>query len=94
MTPSSSASRVFRAARRFALGPWPLHVGALWTFLSVMIAGVLWRLFGAQPMIPQQGDLAPRAAGLLALGLLSPGVVLVPLIIYRRIRRKFVERPV
>jgi hypothetical protein len=34
-----------------------VHVGALWTFLSVMILGVGWRLFGVSPMVEQQDPL-------------------------------------
>ena len=94
MTANSRASRVGRAIRQFVLGPWPVHVGALWMFLSVMVLGVAWRLFGAQPMIPQQDQLGPRAVSILAVGLLSPGLVLVPLMIYRRIRRRLTVRPV
>lgn len=94
MTSSSLVSRAGRAIRQFALGPWPLHIGALWTFLSVMILGVLWRLLGAQPMIPQQEALTSRIVGIFAVGLLGPGVILVPLIIYRLIRRRFTQRPV
>ena len=93
MTASSRVARVGRAIRHFVLGPWPLHVGALWTFLSVMILGVTWRLFGAQPMIEQQDPLSSRAVGILTVGLLAPGVLLVPLVIYRLIRRRITQRP-
>ena len=94
MTASSRASRVGRAIRQFVLGPWPVHVGALWMFSSVIVLGISWRLFGAQPMIPQQDQLGPRAVAILALGLLGPGFVLVPLMIYRRIRHRLTVRPV
>mgnify|MGYP002137915195 CR=1 FL=1 len=80
------------AVRRFFLGPWPIHAGALWAFLSVMILGVSWRLFGPLPMIPQTAPLSQRVAILLAIGLFSPGLVLVPLIIYRRVRVRFTDR--
>lgn len=85
---------MLRVVRRFILGPWPIHAGALWTFLSAMILGVTWRLFGAQPIVPQSTPLAQRTLVLVAIGLLSPGVVLVPLIVYRRIRSRFVLRAV
>ncbi len=94
MTASSRASRVGRAIRQFVLGPWPVHIGALWMFSSVIVLGISWRLFGAQPMIPQQDQLGPRAVAILALGLLGPGFVLVPLMIYRRIRHRLTVRPV
>jgi signal transduction histidine kinase len=80
------------AVRRFFLGPWPIHAGALWTFLSVMIFGVTWRLFGPQPMIAQSGPLSERLLVLLAISLLGPGLVLVPLIVYRRLRTRFTDR--
>jgi glucose-6-phosphate-specific signal transduction histidine kinase len=85
---------MLRTVRRFILGPWPIHAGALWTFLSVMILGVSWRLFGSQPMISQSTPLSARILPILAIGLLGPGVVLVPLIIYRWIRGRFVLRAV
>jgi glucose-6-phosphate-specific signal transduction histidine kinase len=94
MTTRSSVNDMLRTVRRFILGPWPMHTGALWTFLSAMILGVTWRLFGSQPMVPQSTLVSERILPILAVGILSPGVVLVPLIIYRRIRSRFVLRAV
>lgn len=94
MTASSRASRVGRAIRQFVLGPWPVHVGALWTFLSVMILGVGWRLFGVSPMVEQQDPLSSRLLGILLAGVFGPAVFLVPIIIYRLIRRRMTQRPV
>ena len=94
MTASSRASQVGRAIRQFALGPWPVHVGALWTFLSVMILGVGWRLFGVSPMVEQQDPLSSRILGVLVVGVFGPGVLLVPIIMYRLIRRRMTQRPV
>lgn len=94
MTSRTRTSRIGRSIRQFVLGPWPLQIGALWTFLSVMILGVAWRLFGTQPMIPQSGQLGMRIVGILAVGLLSPGVALVPLLVYRVIRKRWSGRPV
>lgn len=94
MTSRSRASRIGRTIRQFVLGPWPLSIGALWTFLSVMILGVTWRLFGTQPMIPQPGPLGPRVVEILAVGLLSPSVALVPLMAYRLIRKRVSDQPV
>jgi signal transduction histidine kinase len=82
------------AVRRFFLGPWPIHAGALWTFLSVMILGVSYRLFGPQPMIGQTAPLSQRVLILLVIGVLGPGLVLVPLIVYRRLRTRFTDRAV
>jgi signal transduction histidine kinase len=78
--------------RRFFLGPWPVRAGALWTFLSVMMLGVSWRLFGPQPMIPQTAPISQRLLVLLVVGVLGPGLVLVPLIVYRRLRTRFTDR--
>ena len=94
MTTRSAAKDMLRTVRRFILGPWPIHVGALWTFLSAIILGTVWRLFGSQPMVPQSTPVSARILPILAVGILGPGVVLVPLIIYQRIRRRFVFRAV
>ena len=94
MTTSGRVRAVLLSLRRFVLGPWPLPIGGLWTFLSLMILGTAWRLFGGQPMIPQQDPLATRTVGILAVGLLGPGVVLVPLLVYRGIRRRLTQREV
>ena len=94
MRTRSSANDMLRAVRRFILGPWPIHAGALWTFLSVMIFGVTWRLFGSQPMIAQATPLSARILPIFAIALLSPGVVLLPLIIYRGVRGRFTRRAV
>jgi signal transduction histidine kinase len=94
MTAKWTAGAMLRAVRRFLLGPWPIHAGALWTFLSVMILGVTWRLLGSQPMIPTQGQLSGRIVPILAIGILGPGVVMVPLIVYRWVRRRYFRREV
>ena len=83
---------MLHAVRRFLLGPWPVRVGALWTFLSVMMLGVSWRLFGPQPMIVQTVPLSQRVLILLVVSLLAPGLVLVPLIVFRRVRARFTDR--
>jgi signal transduction histidine kinase len=80
------------AVRRFFLGPWPIHAGVLWTFFSVMFLGVTWRLFGAQPVIAVTGPLSQRVLAMLAISLLGPGLALVPLIVYRRLRARFSDR--
>jgi signal transduction histidine kinase len=84
---------MLRSVRRFILGPWPIHVGALWTFCSGMLFGVAWRLFGAQPVVPQSTPVSGRIWLILALALFVPGGVLVPIIIYQRFRSRFVHRP-
>lgn len=94
MTSKWSAGGMLPAVRRFFLGPWPIHAGALWTFLSVMILGVSWRLFGPQPMISQTAPISQRLLVLLVVGVLGPGLVLVPLIVYRRVRARFTDRAV
>ena len=85
---------MLRTVRQFVLGPWPLRFGTLWTFVSVMVLGTTWRLFGIHPMIEQQDALGSRILGILAVGLFGPGALLVPLIIYWLIRKRVTQRPV
>ena len=85
---------MLRTVRQFVLGPWPLRFGTLWTFVSVMVLGTTWRLFGIHPMIEQQYALGSRILGILAVGLFGPGALLVPLIIYWLIRKRVTQRPV
>ena len=94
MTAKWSSEPLLRTVRQFLLGPWPIRAGALWTFLSVMILGVTWRLFGSQPMIPTQGQLSERIMPIVAIGILGPGVIMVPLILYRWVRGRFSHREV
>jgi glucose-6-phosphate-specific signal transduction histidine kinase len=61
-------------------------------FLSAMMLGVSWRLFGPQPMIVQTVPLSQRVLTLLVVSLLAPGLVLVPLIVFRRVRARFTDR--
>ena len=91
MTARSQAAAALRIIRQFAFGPWPLHALAMWTFLSTVILGVLFRLFGPQGMIPATGQLANGFASVVVVGLLGPGAVLVPLMIYMRIRHRFMR---
>ena len=63
----------------------------MWTFLSTVILGVLFRLFGPQGMIPATGQIAYGFASVVVFGLLGPGAVLVPLMIYMRIRHRFMR---
>ena len=91
MTARSQAAAALRIIRQFVFGPWPLHVLAMWTFLSTVILGVLFRLFGPQGMIPAVGNASPGFAAVVAFGLLGPGAVLVPLMIYMRIRHRFMR---
>lgn len=94
MTTSLSAKSALRAARQFVLGPWPLHNGALWAFLSTMIVAVMWRLFGAQPLIVQETPLSFRVVQIGVVGIVGPAVAIAPLILYRRLRPRFTSRPV
>jgi len=92
MTSKWSAGGMLPAVRRFFLGPWPIHAGALWTFLALTILAVGWRLFGTRPMVPLAAPLSQRVLMLLLIGVLAPTVVVAPLIFYRRLRARFTDR--
>lgn len=92
MTSKWSAGGMLRAVRRFFLGPWPIHAGALWTILALTILAVGWRLFGTRPMVPLAAPLSQRVLMLLLIGVLAPTVVVAPLIVYRRLRARFTDR--
>ena len=94
MTSRTSASTRLRAVRRFLLGPWPIHIGALWVILLAMTFTVTWRTAGAQPMVPQTNTLTYRVVAILVVAVAIPAVVLVPLMIYRRIRHRWTDSPV
>jgi len=94
MTSRTSASTVLRAVRRLLLGPWPLHIGGIWAIFSVMIFTVTWRVGGPQPMLPQADPLSTRLLMILAITLVIPASVLVPLTLYRRFRRRWSSTPV
>ena len=94
MTFSSRTKWAARTVRRFVLGPWPTHPAILWTLLSLMVGGTAWRLVGPQPIVPLPNPLPERIAVVLVFAILGPAVSVVPLIIYTRVRRRFVHRPV
>ena len=94
MTSSASARTRLRAVRRFVLGPWPLHLGALWVILLVMTLTVTWRLAGVKPMAPQTETLTYRVVAILVFAVALPAVVLMPLMIYRRFRHRLTDSPV
>jgi len=94
MTTSSTFGTVLRDVRQFVLGPWPYHIGALWAFVTILIIGVEWRLVGPQPLLRVDGALSVRIATILVTGLVTPGSVLVPLLVYRRFRRRWTNSPV
>ncbi len=80
--------------RRFVFGPWPVHPGVLWTIPGLLLGAGTLRVVGFQPVVPTVIPLAERLAVILGLGILAPGLVVVPLIIYTRVRRRFVQHPV
>jgi len=80
--------------RRFFLGPWPIHIGALWAILAIMVFTISWRVGGPQPMLPQTNPLLSRLLIILAITLVMPASVLVPLTLYRRFRRRWSSTPV
>ena len=93
MTSRTSASTALRAVRRFFLGPWPLRIGGIWGIFVVMFLTVAWRLAGPNPMVPQAEALSYRVLAMLVIAVGVPAVVLVPLLIYRRLRRR-IKSPV
>ena len=80
--------------RRFVFGPWPVHPGVLWTILGLLIGAGALRVIGLQPVVPTVNPLAERLAVILGLVILAPGLGVVPLSVYARVRRRFVQRPV
>ena len=81
-------------ARRFVFGPWPVHPGVLWTILGLLVGAGTLRVIGLLPVVPTVNPLAERLAVILGLVILAPGLGVVPLSIYARVRRRFVQRPV
>ena len=80
--------------RRFVFGPWPVHPGVLWTILGLLVGAGTLRVIGLQPVVPTVNPLAERLAVILGLVILAPGLGVVPLSVYARVRRRFVQRPV
>ena len=97
MTTRSRASTALRTVLQFIFGPWPLHPGGVWalylalsfvsTLRSVTAVGAEGELFAAQPI-------SERAGQILAFSLVVPTLVVVPLIIYQILRRRFIHRSV
>ena len=97
MTTRSWASTALRTVLQFIFGPWPLHPGGVWalylalsfvsTLRSVTAVGAEGELFAAQPI-------SERAGQILAFSLAVPTLVVVPLIVYQILRRRFIHRSV
>ena len=97
MTTRSRASTALRTVLQFIFGPWPLHPGGVWalylalsfvsTLRSVTAVGAEGELFAAQPI-------SERAGQILVFSLAVPTLVVVPLIIYQILRRRFIHRSV
>ena len=95
MASSRSKPTLLGSARRFIIGPWPIHVLAVWTLVSVMVLVVSYRLVGPpSPLVPQTGSLIVTLAGLVFFGIVGPGFVLLPLMAYQRYRGRFTQRPI
>ena len=94
MTPSSRTRSAVLTVRRFVFGPWPVHPGVLWTILGLLVGAGTLRVIGLQPVVPTVNPLAERLAVILGLVILAPGLGVVPLSVYARVRRRFVQRPV
>jgi signal transduction histidine kinase len=80
------------AVRRFFLGPWPIHAGALWIFLASTLLVVGWRLGGNRPLVPTTSPLSQRVLLVLLIAVLTPTVMVAPLVVYRRLRARFTDR--
>ena len=94
MATRSTFGTALRNVRQFVLGPWTYHVGALWSFMTILVIGVEWRLVGPQPILSVDGTLSVRIVTIVVSGLVGPGFVLVPLMIYKRFRRRWANSPV
>jgi signal transduction histidine kinase len=94
MATRSTFGTALRNVRQFVLGPWTYHVGALWSFMTILVIGVEWRLVGPQPILSVDGPLSVRIVTIVVSGLVGPGFVLVPLMIYKRFRRRWANSPV
>ena len=94
MTTRSSTRAALRAVRRFALGPWPIHAGALWVILFLMTLTVSWRVGGPNSMIRLTEPLSVRVAVILAFALAMPTVMVAPWMACGRFRRRWVKRPI
>jgi len=94
MATRSTFGTALRNVRQFVLGPWTYHVGALWSFMTILVVGVEWRLVGPQPILSVDGTLSVRIVTIVVSGLVGPGFVLVPLMIYKRFRRRWANSPV
>lgn len=94
MTTRSTFGTALRNVRQFVLGPWTYHIGALWSFMTILVIGVGWHLVGPRPILSVDGSVSVRIATILVFGLVGPGFVLVPLLIYKRFRRRWANSPV
>ena len=97
MTTRSRASTALRTGLQFILGPWPLHLGGVWalylalsfvsTLRSVTAVGAEGELFAAQ-------SISERVVQILVFALAVPTLVVVPLIIYQALRRRYIHHSV
>lgn len=79
-------------ARRFVTGPWPIHGLPLWLIISATVTGVSFRLLGPGALLPQSRPLTERLLLIAVTGAVVPGLVVLPLIAYQRIRRRVTNR--
>jgi signal transduction histidine kinase len=95
MASKQSVLTPLRSIRRFIIGPWPIHALVVWALMSVFVAGIAFRFIAVQnPLIPQSTSFAARLTFIVTYSIFGPGLVLVPLIIYQRLRKRLTERPV
>ena len=94
MASSRTTPTPFGNVRRFILGPWPIHVLAVWVLVSAVVVTVALRVVGPNPLVPQSTSLTTRLMVLLIVGVGGPGLALVPLMLYQRFRDRLTKKPV
>jgi signal transduction histidine kinase len=63
--------------------------------MSVFVASIAFRFIAVEnSLIPQSTSIAARLTFIVTYSILGPGLVLVPLVIYQRLRKRLTERPV
>jgi len=94
MASSRTTPTPFGNVRRFIFGPWPIHVLAVWVLVSTAVVTVSLRVAGPNPLIPQSTSLTTRLIVVLIVGVGGPGLALLPLMFYQRVRSRVTQKPV
>jgi signal transduction histidine kinase len=82
------------SVRRFFIGPWPIYGLMLWLLISVTISGVSFRLIGPGAVVQNSLSLQERLLTIAIAGIAGPGLVVLPLMAYQRIRRRLTTRAI